>query len=235
MIDEIKGKVVVVTGASRGIGKAIVEKLAVHGAKLVLASRNIDSINEIGAGLDCQWLAQQTDVSDEQSVKNLMKATADHFGALDVLINNAGFVEPLGLQEITLEGWNTTLAVNLTGTFLCTREAVRGLMKRSGGKIVNIASTAGLTARPGWSAYAASKAAVISFSQAMADELRVYGIRVFCICPGRTATDLRRRLAPNEDPTTIMQPEAVVKVIEFCLTGAADVVEGQPILVRERT
>ena len=107
-------------------------------------------------------------------------------------------------------------------------------MKKNGGKVVNIASTAGLSARPGWSAYAASKAGVVNFSLTMAEELRVYGIKVFCICPGRTATDLRRKLAPNEDPTTIMQPDAVVNAVKYCLCDEADVLEGQPILVRER-
>ncbi len=107
-------------------------------------------------------------------------------------------------------------------------------MKQNGGKIINIASTAGLTPRPGWSAYAAAKSGVINFSSAVAEELASYDIKIFVICPGRTATPLRKILAPTEDPKSIMQPDTVADTIVFCLTDAANPIEGQPILVRER-
>ncbi len=229
----MKDKVIIITGASRGIGKAIVEMLKPKNATLVLAARDENKMQEIVADYNGNYLIKKTDVADEQSVKSLIKEVIERFGRIDVLINNAGFVDPKSVFETTLENWEKTIRVNLTGPFLCTKEAGK-YMKKTGGKIIYIASTAGLTARPGWSAYAASKSGLINFAQTMAEELRQYGIKVFCIAPGRTATDLRRRLAPNEDPRTIMQADKVAKIVEFLLSDDADVIEGQPILVRER-
>ncbi len=229
----MKDKVIIITGASRGIGKAIVEMLKPKNATLVLAARDESKMQEIVADYNGNYLIKKTDVADEQSVKSLIKEVIEKFGRIDVLINNAGFVDPKSVFETTLENWEKTIRVNLTGPFLCTKEAGK-YMKKTGGKIIYIASTAGLTARPGWSAYAASKSGLINFSLTMAEELRQYGIKVFCIAPGRTATDLRRRLAPNEDPRTIMQADKVAKIVEFLLSDDADVIEGQPILVRER-
>jgi len=229
----VKGKVIIVTGASRGIGKELAITLSSYGAKVVLAARSKKLMESFKKQLHDDWMIRETDVCNEASVCALMRAVMAKYGRIDVLINNAGFVEPIGVLEMSLELWEKTITTNLTGCFLCTREAVR-FMKKTGGKIINIASTAGLTARPGWSAYAASKAGVVNFSLTMAEELKANDIKVFCICPGRTATDLRKKLAPDEDPTTIMQPAAVIKTVEYCLSEAADVLEGQPILVRKR-
>lgn len=229
----IKEKVIIITGASKGIGREMAISLSESGAKIVLASRNKERLEDVAKSIKGPCLIQQVDIKNEDSVKSLMENTVSQFQKIDVLINNAGYVEPLGLLDMTLGQWNDMIDTNLTGTFVCTKHAVK-YMKKQGGKIINIASTAGMTARPGWSAYAASKAGVINFSLTMAEELRAYGIKVFCICPGRTATNLRRRLAPNEDPLTIMQPQAVVDVVKYCLSSQADVIEGQPILVRER-
>ncbi len=229
----MKNKVIIITGASRGIGKAIVEMLKPKNATLVLVARDENKMKEVIAGYEGDYLIKKTDISDEQSVKNLIEEVIAKYGRIDVLINNAGFVDPKSVFETTLENWEKTIRVNLTGAFLCTREAGK-YMKKTGGKIIYVASTAGLTARPGWSAYAASKAGLINFAITMAEELRQYNIKVFTIAPGRTATNLRRRLAPNEDPRTIMQPEKVAQIVEFLLSDAADVIEGQTILVRER-
>jgi 3-oxoacyl-[acyl-carrier protein] reductase len=229
----IKDKIVIVTGASRGIGIEISVSLIKQGATVILASRDIDLIEERVAGLEGSYLIHKTDVADENSIKLLVDTVIAKYGHIDVLINNAGFVEPKSLFETTIDNWNKTLAVNLTGVFLTTKEVSR-YMKKTGGKIINIASTAGLSPRPGWSAYAASKAGLINFSETMAEELREYNIKVFIIAPGRTATDLRRRLAPNEDPKTIMQPDKIANIVNFMLSDNADVIEGQVVLVREK-
>jgi len=228
-----KNRVVIVTGASQGIGEAAVRALSAAGHKVVLASRNVVRLEEIAGSLPGEKAVCEVDVASEYSVRRLIESVMERFGRIDALVNNAGCVEPLGLLEMNLSQWQAMLDTNLTGTFLCTREAVK-YMKKQGGRIVNIASTAGLNPRPGWSGYAASKAGVISFSQAMSEELRVYNILVFCICPGRTATNLRKRLAPHEDPTTIMQPQAVAETIAYCLTPEARVLEGQVLQIRER-
>ncbi len=229
----MKNKVIFITGASAGIGEELVRTFSKDGAKVILASRNIQKLQSIADTLQSENLVLQTDIKDEKSIKYSFAKTIEKYGKIDVLINNAGTVEPLGLLDMSLEQWNDMIQTNLTGTFLCTKECVK-YMKKTGGKIVNIASTAGIGARAGWSGYAASKAGVISFSETMAEELRSYGIKVYCICPGRTATDLRKKLAPLEDPTSIMQPKSVVETIKYCIESKSDVLEGQPLLVRER-
>ena len=227
--------VTIITGASKGIGESIVKNLLSKSMnRVVLAARNSEQMKDIVSNCDPDsYLIAPTDVSKESDVKRLMELTYDKFNQINCLINNAGYVDPLGILETSLEEWNKTIATNLTGTFLTTREVIK-FMKKTGGKIINVASTAGLTPRPGWCAYAASKAAVINLSMSQADELSSYGIKVFCIAPGRTATDLRKRLAPNEDPTSIMQPDAVFEVVKFLMSPNADTLEGQVLQVRER-
>lgn len=228
----MEGKVILVTGASSGIGYQTALKLQ-HNNSVIWASRSIESNQKISLLLSHDSVCKNVDVSSEESVKELMQFIKEKYGRLDALVNCAGFVDPEGLFATTLDNWDKTIGINLTGTFLCVKYGGL-LMKNTGGKIVNIASTAGLTPRPGWSAYAASKSGVINFSSAIAEELSEYNIKVFVIAPGRTATPLRRILAPNEDPRSIMQPNVVADMIIFCLTPEADCIEGQPILVRER-
>lgn len=226
-------KIILITGASSGIGLSTALESQNKGFTVVLTSRNIESNKFLKERLVNGSVLINSDVSDEASIKNLFEFIKIKFGKLDALINCAGYVDPEPMLATTLENWNATISINLTGTFLCCKYAT-SLMKENGGTIVNVASTAGLTPRPGWGAYAASKSAVIGFSASISEELSEYGIRVFVICPGRTATPLRKILAPTEDPLTIMQPETVSNTILFCLTEEASPLEGQPILVRER-
>jgi len=230
---ELKGKVAVLTGASRGIGKEIAYKLSQNGVHLTIASRNKEKLNLLAAELKKKYktkvLPIVVDIQDEGMVIHMIRETIDKFGQIDILINNAGYVDPVGLLEMSLTTWNRTISTNLTGPFLCTREAVK-FMKENGGKIINIASTAGMSPRPGWSAYAASKAGLINFSNTMAGELKNYGIRVYCISPGRTATELRRILAPDEDPSTILQPEQVAETLLFLLCDNGNYIDHQIIM-----
>ncbi|MCH5330536.1 MAG: SDR family oxidoreductase [Alistipes sp.] len=228
-----KRKLMVVTGASSGIGFHTALKAQQQGFDVVWASRRIESDEKVRSVCGVNSVCRNVDVASEESVAELFKFVGETYGHMDILVNCAGFVDPQSMLATTLENWERTIKVNLTGTFLCCKAATL-LMKNRGGKIINIASTAGLTPRPGWSAYAASKSGVINFSESIAEELAPYGIKVFMICPGRTATPLRKILVPNEDPTTIMQPQTVADTILFCCTDEADCMEGQPILVRER-
>lgn len=225
-------KTILVTGASSGIGLKFAQLAEKTDYNVIFASRNIDSLTDVDISDNSMKIT--LDVCDENSVKEVFQNISVRYGKLDALVNCAGFVEPTNMLLTSLENWNKTLGTNLTGTFLCCKYAIPLLKKSNGGKIVNIASTAGMTPRPGWSAYAASKSGVISFSAAIAEELSGYNIKVFVISPGRTATPLRTILAPTEDPVTIMQPDAVAKIILFCLTKEGNVIEGQPIIVRER-
>jgi len=229
----MSSRVIVVTGASSGIGFEIANKLQELGDHVIWCSRSIENNENIQGLIQSNSSIMNVDVSNEESVIKLFSFVNEKYGRLDALINCAGFVIPQSLLMTTLSNWKETIDINLTGTFLCCKHGLN-IMKKTGGRIINIASTAGLTPRPGWSAYAAAKSGVINFSHAISEELNEYGIKVFVLCPGRTATPLRKILAPTEDPSTIMQPDVVADMAIFCLSKQADALEGQPILVRER-
>jgi len=183
----------IVTGSERGIGKEIARELCRRGHYYYGFSR---------------W--NNIDVTDYACIQNAFNELAEN--PPEVLINNAGIIELGSILEITPEAWKWQFDVNMNGVFYCTKEYVR-IAKNTGGKIINIASTAGIGARPGRSVYAASKAAVISFSLSMAEELRPYGIKVYCIAPGACNTDLRKQIAPDDDFENMMQPEELARFI----------------------
>lgn len=230
------GRVAVITGASRGIGRAIAVELSRAGYSVVIAARNVDELTETLNSMTSYPTSKHSlipvDVRQEEEVRRLFAEVATEYGYADILVNNAGYVDPVGILEMTSENWNQTLATNLTSAFLCTREFVR-MNKRRGGKIVNIASTAGLSARPGWSGYAASKAALINFSLTMSEELKPYNIKVYCVAPGRTATALRAKLAPGEDQSQILQPRAVAQLVRFLISPGGDFIDQQVIVIRK--
>jgi NAD(P)-dependent dehydrogenase (short-subunit alcohol dehydrogenase family) len=205
----------IVTGSERGIGKAIARELCRRGHGYYAFSRFYD-----------------IDVSSYESVRQAFDKFADE--PINVLINNAGVVEMGTVLELTPEQWRRQFATNLDGVFYCTKEYVRIVKDRGqGGKIINIASTAGLGARPGRSAYAASKAAVINFSLSMSEELKPYGIKVYCIAPGACATDMRRIIAPDDDFKSMMQPHELARfVVDIAEHG--DMLDGQVIQARGR-
>ena len=224
--------IILIIGASSGIGLSTAQKLAEDERNIIIcSSRNIEQKSPFIGKQNV--ILKNVDVVDEKSVHSLCNFISVKYKKIDVIINCAGYVKPLGIFETSLEDWRKTLEVNLTGVFIITKYGA-ALMKEKGGKIINISSTAGLTPRPGWSAYAAAKSGVINFSTTMSEELKAYGIRVYCICPGRTATPLRKILAPNEDPMTIMQPQAVADVIQSMMDDCSNVLEGQAIVVRDR-
>lgn len=230
------GKVIIIVGASQGIGREIAMELAKGGHRLVLASRNSSRLRataEMVAGDATGVLTVETDIRDEKQIMRLAEKAHDWCGRIDALVNCAGYVEPVGVIEMSSENWDQTFNTNLRGPFLTIREVLK-YMKNTGGKIVNIVSTAGLTPRPGWSAYAASKAGLINFSLTMAEELKPYHIRVYCVAPGRTATALRKKLAPEEDPSTAMHPNSVAQIVSLLISDVGDFLDQQTIIVRKQ-
>lgn len=227
-----------VTGASRGIGRAIALELATDCSTLLLAARTVGLLERVRAEVSaanpaCTVVACPADVTDPCQAQACMDCAVAVGGGIDVLVNCAGKAIPAtGILEVTTEQWNELFAANSTSVFLMTKAAIPSLRRSDDPVIVNIASTAGVSPRPGWSAYAASKASVVSFSLTMAEELRPYGIRVYCIAPGRTATELRRILAPDEDPDTIMQPTEVARVVRFLVSRDGTCLHGQVVTVR---
>ncbi len=230
-------KTCIITGASRGIGRAIGVKLGQTDLfdNIVLIARSNDGLKEtrklMNKNLNIKCYS--TDLTNYHNIERIIAEVAGDLKMINTLINVAGFVDPRSLLETSIDNWERTFKTNVGSMFVITREVVKH-MKSTGGKIINFASTAGMTPRPGWLAYAASKAAVISMSQTLSDELKEYGIKVYCISPGRCATDLRKILAPEENPASIMQPESVAEFIANLLSPQGDILDSQNIVLRKQ-
>lgn len=190
---ELEGKVVIVTGAGNGLGLAIARRCAQEGAGVALWDMNAESIEKLSRELgvaDARALPVKVDVTREDEVRAAVQTTVDHFGRIDVLVNNAGISRHKPLEETTLELWDLVIKVNLTGPFLCCREVAPVMKKQQYGKIVNIASLGGRTGRPGVGVnYAASKGGIIAMTKCLAKELGPNNIYVNSICPGTIYTE----------------------------------------------
>lgn len=191
---ELTGKVGVITGAGRGIGKAVSMGLAEAGADVVLAARTVSQLEQTAAEIEestgRRALAVPTDISESAAVEKLVKTAVDTFGGIHILVNNAGSMSPGPLLEQTDEDWDRVVNVNLKSVFVCTREVGRYMVEQRYGKIINIASTGGVIAGPQNAAYHASKAAVVHFTRAVAIEWIRHGINVNAIGPGTVDTEL---------------------------------------------
>lgn len=246
---ELKGKVAIVTGGGSGIGRATALILAREGSSVAIADINIETANKVAAQVKEQGgrcLAVKTDVSRAQEVNHMVEETVRQFGALDILVNNAGIAPRALLQDLEESTWDRVIEVNLKGTFLCTRAAIRHMIQRKSGRIVNIAS--GQWFRPGGSsgpAYAASKGGIVSFTKSVALELAPHGINVNVVAPGLTDTPMIRALYATEEAwrvaTTssrltpplgkINEPEDIAEAVLFLVKPATRYITGQTLHV----
>lgn len=190
---QLQGKRVLVTGASRGIGRAIALRFALAGADVILAARNRDELQEAAEeirsmGRHC--LVVSTDLRDPASIKALVQETDRQFGGTDILVNNAGVGAWAPIGELTLAQYNEMFDVNMRAVFLLTQAVLPSMIERGSGHIVNIASTSSRWAYPEGTIYCASKFAVLGFNEALAKELRTTGVRVTAVCPGQVNTYL---------------------------------------------
>lgn len=224
-------RVAIITGGGRGIGRAIALAFAREGAKVVICSRTRAEVEKVAA--EVEWwggevLPVVADVTDEKSVSSLVGKTLERFGRVDLLVNNAGVWLPGGLQDYSLADWETTMATNLRGVFLCTK-AVFGPMKEGGGgKIINISSIRGKEGYPGMAAYCASKFGVIGLTQALAEEWKPFNIKVNAVCPGPVDTTFAEGAARDE---TRILPEDVAHLVVFLALDEADYISGEAITV----
>ena len=189
----LSDKCVLVTGASRGIGRAIALRFARAGANLVSAARNQVELHDLAAEIEAmgrRCLASQTDLRDPAQIAALVQQALDHFGRIDILVNNAGIGFWAPVTELTLEQYEEMFDVNMRAVFLLTQAVLPQMIKRGEGHIVNIASTSSRWTYPDGTLYCASKFAVLGFNEALAKELRTTGVRVTAVCPGQVNTYL---------------------------------------------
>lgn len=229
----------VMTGIGSGIGKATAVQMSRQGMfdAYALLGRNqraiAGTVKEMQQNTDAKIKVYEIDLNSPENIPSVIDNIFGTLGSINCLLNIAGYTDPQPLLTTTLDSFEKTYKVNVYSPFMLIRETVR-FMKSTGGKILNVGSTAGMTPRPGWLSYSSSKAAIISMSQTLTDELAEYGIKVYCISPGRCATKLRRRLAPDEDPETIMQPEDVAEVICNLVSSSECCLDGQNIVIRKQ-
>lgn len=240
----LEGKVAVVTGASRGIGRAIAEDLAAHGAKVVINyNASAGAAEEVVAAIQANGgvaLAVQADVSDFAQAQTLIKTAIDSYGGLDILVNNAGTTRDTLLMTMKEDDWDTVLATNLKSVFNCCKAAVRPMIRRKeGGRIINISSVVGVIGQGGQTNYAASKAGIIGFTKSLAKEVGSRQITVNAVAPGFFPTALTAVLA-DEQVETLMklipigrwgELQEVAHLVTFLASDKAGYITGQVLQV----
>jgi 3-oxoacyl-[acyl-carrier protein] reductase len=234
----MKGKVVCVTGASRGIGAAIARRmLSADVSKLLLVARKSEDFDNVMAELEDKKTPNQqviqlvADLSQTDETYRIVNRLLKNSPNIDILINNAGYTAPNSIFEATFSEFVETVNVNVYAPFILIQELLHRGNKFT--HVLNVASTAGLKGRAGWSTYSASKAALIAMTESLREELAPLGVRVICVSPGRCATALRRKLAPEEDPSTIMQPESVADTLHYLLSEQGRFVDAENIVIRK--
>jgi len=229
----LAGRVALVTGGNRGIGRAISLAFSREGAKVVVVGRNASTCDEAVAAIKAEGgeaLAIRADVSCEADVASMVATAVQRFNRIDILVNNAGVNLPYkAVVEITPEEWDYVVGTNLTGPFLCCRAVVPVMIAQGYGKIVNISSLGGRSGAAGRTPYRPTKAALINFTECVAAEVKEHGIDVNAVCPGPVTTDMMREITNNNVPSNAMQPEEIASVVVFLVSGEAGAITGTAI------
>ena len=189
----LKGKTALITGGGRGIGRAIALAFARQGARVAVAARTAEQVQQVAAEIGDNAIALICDVSDPQSVERMFAELREKFGDADIMVNNAGVAESATLVNTTDELWHRHLSINLSGTFYCTRAALPAMLKNGWGRVINVASIAGKTGAPYIAAYSASKHGVLGLTRSIALEVGASGVTVNAICPGYVDTEMVSR------------------------------------------
>ncbi|NLX05382.1 MAG: SDR family oxidoreductase [Phycisphaerae bacterium] len=229
MANRLFGKVVLVTGASRGIGRATATALAADGATVVLAARAVDELARTAEAVrqaGGEALTVPVELTDEASIRSLVATVEQKLGRLDVLINNAGVTHSGPLQDTPTDRFDHLMAVNVRGPFILIREALPLLCQSDCGIIVNVSSVVGVKGYPYQSAYTASKHALRGMSIALAEELRAEkrNVRVHVICPGGVDTEMVSRVRPDIDKQDLIRPEEIAELIRYLVTHEGNAV-----------
>jgi len=212
--------IALITGASRGIGKAIALQLAKDGYNLALVGRSTGAlekvIEELPAGIEA--IAIQADLEKIQSCYDIVRVTAEHFGGIDLLVNCAGLSHKGSFTSVTPEEWDRIFAVNARAPFFISREALPYLKKSEKPMVINIASVVGFKGYQDQSVYSSSKHALTGFTKVFAKEVQPFGIRVHLISPGGVATEMVKQMRPDISPDELIQPEEISEIIHFLVT-----------------
>ncbi len=234
---KLKEKVALVTGGSRGIGKAVATAYAREGAEVVVTARNLGSLEAAAKEIrnsGGRIVALQADVADRHQVKDLAKEINRRFGRLHVLLNNASFLGPrVPILEYPEEEWEAVMAVNLNGPFFVIKACLPLMTAGGEGSIINVSSGVGRIGKARWGAYAASKFGLEGLTQILAAELQPFHIRVNAVNPGGTRTTMRAAAYPEEDPLTLPSPEEITPVFVYLASDASRDVTGQSLEARD--
>lgn len=225
----LEDKVVMVTGASQGLGRALALAYAKEGASLVINARSEDSVRPVAEEVEklgADVLAVAADVSEAESVQALVDAAVERFGRIDVLVNNAGLLGPrVAIADYPEDEWRQVLDVNLTGPYLVARAAIPHVPE--GGSIINVVSGVSVEGRAEWGAYSVSKFGIEGLTQILAAELQKSGVRVNAVDPGGMRTDMRAAAYPEEDPETKITPEENTAIFLYLASDESKGVTGE--------
>jgi len=236
----LHGKVAVVTGGSRGIGRAVACALAREGAAVTLCARDRVALEKAAAELEAsgaQVLAVEADVAQAPQVEQMVEACLERFGSVNILVNNAGITRDNLLLRMKDEEWEAVLSTNLKGVFHCTRAALRPMLKQRGGRIINLTSVVGVMGNAGQANYVAAKAGIIGLTKATAKEVASRGITVNAVAPGFIETDMTHALDPGRQEEIRSRiplgrfgmPEEVGELVVFLASDRAAYITGQVI------
>ncbi len=229
---DLNKKFAIVTGGALGIGRATVLALVKHGASVAVLDVNrqqADTVVEEISTIKGHAIAVEADVADEQAVDRAVAIVIKDFGKIDILVNNAAVEILTPMVSVRVEDWDRVLNTNLRGTFLVTRAVLQQMLKQKSGAIVNVGSVDGLRGRANGAAYAASKAAIVCFTESLADELAKHKIRANVVCPAGVNTEMWRKTHPQSDPMSVLQPEEVADMIVFLASDMSKAINGATI------
>jgi len=233
----LDGKVALVTGGSRGIGRAVAATYVRAGARVYICGRNKEDLDTALRELQAsggEVDGETADVGSVEDVKRVVRSASRRFGTIDVLVNNASIVGPrVTMVEYPDPAWEEVLRINLSGVFFLCREVLPLMLAKRSGSIINVTSGVGRQGKARWGAYAVSKAGLECLTQVLADEVKDSGIRVNAVNPAATRTAMRAHAYPEEDPQTLPEPDAIVGIFLYLASEASAAVSGRSLDARD--